>query len=90
MQTRIFCPGRRRDRRIDNGARSGAAGDRPGRPLLKPPYGRITAIDLDKGDIVWMTPNGDGPRNHPLLKPLNLPPLGKVLQDAARVAPGPP
>jgi quinoprotein glucose dehydrogenase len=47
-----------------------------GLPLLKPPYGRITAIDLTKGDIVWMTPNGDGPRNHPLLKPLNLPPLG--------------
>ena len=47
-----------------------------GLPLLKPPYGRVTAIDLNKGDIVWMTPNGDGPRNHPLLKPLNLPPLG--------------
>ena len=47
-----------------------------GLPLLKPPYGRVTAIDLNKGDIVWMTPNGDGPRDHPLLKPLNLPPLG--------------
>jgi quinoprotein glucose dehydrogenase len=43
---------------------------------LKPPYGRITAIDLNKGDLVWTTANGDGPRNHPLLKPLNLPPLG--------------
>ena len=47
-----------------------------GLPLLKPPYGRITGIDLNKGEIVWTTPNGDGPRNHPLLKPLNLPPLG--------------
>ena len=47
-----------------------------GLPLLKPPYGRITAIDLNKGDQVWMVPNGDGPRNAPLLKPLNLPPLG--------------
>jgi glucose dehydrogenase len=47
-----------------------------GLPLLKPPYGRITAIDLNKGDIVWTTPNGDGPRDHPLLKSLNLPPLG--------------
>ena len=47
-----------------------------GLPLLKPPYGRVTAIDLNRGEIVWMTPNGDGPRNHPLLKPLNLPPLG--------------
>ena len=47
-----------------------------GLPLFKPPYGRITAIDLNKGDHVWMVPNGDGPRDHPLLKPLNLPPLG--------------
>jgi quinoprotein glucose dehydrogenase len=47
-----------------------------GLPLLKPPYGRITAIDLNKGDIIWMAANGDGPRNHPLLKGLNLPPLG--------------
>jgi quinoprotein glucose dehydrogenase len=47
-----------------------------GLPLFKPPYGRITAIDLNQGDQVWMTPNGDGPRDHPLLKPLNLPPLG--------------
>ena len=43
---------------------------------MKPPYGRITAIDLNKGEIAWMVPNGDGPRDHPLLKPLNLPPLG--------------
>ena len=47
-----------------------------GLPLLKPPYGRITAIDLNKGDIAWSVAHGDGPRNHPLLKPLNLPPLG--------------
>lgn len=47
-----------------------------GLPLLKPPYGRITGIDLNKGDIVWMTPNGDGPRHHPLLKGMNLPALG--------------
>jgi quinoprotein glucose dehydrogenase len=45
-------------------------------PLLKPPYGRITAIDLDAGDIRWVVPHGEGPRDHPLLKPLNLPPLG--------------
>ena len=47
-----------------------------GLPLLKPPYGRITAIDLNKGEHAWMVPNGDGPRDHPLLRPLNLPPLG--------------
>ena len=47
-----------------------------GLPLVKPPYGRITAIDLNTGEHVWMVPNGDGPRNHPALKALNLPPLG--------------
>jgi len=48
-----------------------------GLPLVKPPYGRITAIDLNTGDHLWMVPNGDGPRDHPLLKDLNLPPLGQ-------------
>jgi quinoprotein glucose dehydrogenase len=47
-----------------------------GLPIIKGPYGRITAIDLNRGVHVWMTPNGDGPRFHPLLKDLNLPPLG--------------
>jgi quinoprotein glucose dehydrogenase len=44
--------------------------------LVKPPYARITAYDLNKGDIAWQVPLGDGPRNHPLLKDLNLGPLG--------------
>jgi quinoprotein glucose dehydrogenase len=48
-----------------------------GLPLFKPPYGRLTAIDLNKGDIVWQVPNGDGPRDHPAIKHLNLPPLGQ-------------
>jgi glucose dehydrogenase len=47
-----------------------------GLPIIKGPYGRITAIDLNRGVHLWMTPNGDGPRSHPLLKDLNLPPLG--------------
>jgi quinoprotein glucose dehydrogenase len=54
-------------------------------PLFKPPYGRITAIDLNKGDQVWMVPNGEGPRNHPLLKPLNLPWLGNPGRSAPLV-----
>ena len=56
-----------------------------GLPLFKPPYGRITAIDLNNGDQVWMVPNGEGPRNHPLLKPLNLPPLGNPGRSAPLV-----
>jgi quinoprotein glucose dehydrogenase len=47
-----------------------------GLPLFKPPYGRLVAIDLNKGEIKWTVANGDGPRDHPALKGLNLPPLG--------------
>ena len=49
-----------------------------GLPIWKPPYGRVTAYDMNKGTIVWMAANGDGPRDHPLLKDLNLPPLGNI------------
>ena len=45
-------------------------------PIFKGPYGRITAIDMNRGEQLWMVPNGDGPRHHPLVKDLNLPPLG--------------
>jgi quinoprotein glucose dehydrogenase len=47
-----------------------------GLPLFKPPYGRLTAYDLNRGEIAWVTPLGDGPRHHPALRHLNLPPLG--------------
>ena len=56
-----------------------------GLPLMKPPYGRITAIDLNRGEHAWMVPNGDGPRDHPLLKSLNLPPLGHASRGAPLV-----
>ena len=46
-------------------------------PLFKPPYGRLVAIDLNKGEILWSVPNGDGPRDHPALRDLDLPPLGQ-------------
>ena len=57
------------------GSRQWIGGPR-GLPLFKPPYGRITAIDMNLGEIVWMAPNGDGPRNHPAIRHLNLGPLG--------------
>ena len=49
-----------------------------GLPLFKPPYSRMTAIDLNTGDHAWMQPMGSGDRirNHPLLRDLDLPPLG--------------
>jgi hypothetical protein len=56
-----------------------------GLPLLKPPYGRVTAIDLSKGDTKWVAAIGDGPRSHPLLKDLNLPALGAPIRNAAMV-----
>ena len=45
-------------------------------PLTKPPYGVVVAIDLNRGEIAWSVAHGDGPRDHPLLKELKLPPLG--------------
>ena len=52
-----------------------------GLPLMKPPYRRITAIDLNTGDHVWQVPFGRGPANHPKLQHLNLPPMGSVYDD---------
>jgi quinoprotein glucose dehydrogenase len=46
-----------------------------GLPLIKPPWGRITAIDLNTGDHVWMVPNGQAPdyvKNHPALAGMDL------------------
>jgi quinoprotein glucose dehydrogenase len=51
-----------------------------GLPLLKPPYGRITAINLNTGDHRWVVASGEGPRDHPALKRLSLPKLGWPLR----------
>jgi quinoprotein glucose dehydrogenase len=51
-----------------------------GLPLVKPPWGRITAIDLNTGEHVWMVPNGDAPdyvRDHPALRGVDLPRTGR-------------
>ena len=50
-----------------------------GLPIIKPPYSRITAIDLKTGDHAWMVPNGDTPAaiaNNPALKGLTIPATG--------------
>ena len=50
-----------------------------GLPLFKGPYGRITAIDLNRGTIAWQRPNGEGSpaiRDHPRLRDIELPLLG--------------
>jgi quinoprotein glucose dehydrogenase len=51
-----------------------------GLPLVKPPWGRITAINMNTGDHVWMIPNGDTPevyKNNPALKGIDLGKTGR-------------
>jgi quinoprotein glucose dehydrogenase len=50
-----------------------------GLPIVKPPYGRITAIDMNSGDQLWMIPNGQPPddiKNNPALKGIDTSKLG--------------
>jgi len=52
-----------------------------GLPIIKPPYGVVSAIQLDKGELLWQVPHGDTPdtiRNHPLLKGMNIPKTGQT------------
>jgi quinoprotein glucose dehydrogenase len=47
---------------------------------VKPPYGVLSAINLDKGDLMWEVPHGDTPdnvRNHPALKGMTIPKTGQ-------------
>lgn len=51
-----------------------------GLPLVKPPYGRVTAIDMNTGDHVWIQPIGNTPetiKNHPRLKGVTIPKTGR-------------
>lgn len=61
---------------------AGAAGGLSvqGLPIVKPPYGTLSAINLDRGELIWQVPHGDTPdvvRNHPLLKDMNIPKTGQ-------------
>jgi quinoprotein glucose dehydrogenase len=50
-----------------------------GLPIVKPPYGVLSAIDLDKGDLKWQVPYGETPdniRQHPALKGKDIPNTG--------------
>ena len=65
------------------GTDSGAEDSPPtvqGLPIIKPPYGQISAINLDSGEILWQVAHGETPdkiRNSPLLKGLDLPRTGR-------------
>ena len=55
-----------------------------GLPVLKPPYGHISAINMDRGEIIWQVPNGETPdsiRNNPALKGLDIPNTGQAGYD---------
>ncbi len=67
------------------GAGRGAAGFSLGNgvqglSILKPPYGVLSAINLDRGELMWQVPHGDTPdniRNHPALKGMDIPKTGQ-------------
>jgi len=51
-----------------------------GLPIIKPPYGRITALDMNKGTLAWQIAHGETPdniKNHPALKGLTIPRTGR-------------
>ncbi len=57
------------------GLRLRGGGGPQGLPLFKPPWGRVTAIDLNAGEIAWQVPNGDAPdyvKNHPALEGIDV------------------
>jgi glucose dehydrogenase len=59
---------------------SGISWSVQGLPILKPPYGVLTALNLDRGEIAWQVPHGDTPdyiRNHTALKGLDIPKTGQ-------------
>ena len=81
MDTAVYAL-RKGDPRVTDFDYMGLAGGAPsvdGLPLIKPPYGRLTAIDMNKGEIKWQIANGDTPpeiKNHPALRGVNLPRTG--------------
>ena len=65
-----------------------------GLPLMRPPWGRITAIDLNRGEIVWQVAHGETPdwvKEHPALQGVDIPRLrqGDRRRRGRRLHPGP-
>jgi quinoprotein glucose dehydrogenase len=75
---------KRSDMDFINGAGGGDTGGGltvQGLPLTRPPWGRITALDLNKGTMVWQVPHGetlDTVKNHPMLKGVTIPRTGRI------------
>jgi quinoprotein glucose dehydrogenase len=52
-----------------------------GLPIVKPPYGVLSALNLDRGELMWSVPHGDTPdniRNHPALRGKTIPKTGQA------------
>ena len=67
---------------VDVGGEGGGGGapNVQGLSLIKPPYGSISAIDLNKGEIAWQIAHGETPdnvKNHPALKGVDIPRTGR-------------
>ena len=64
------------------GGQSGGGGTTVrGLPLFKPPWGQISAVDMDQGEILWQVPHGETPdsvRHHPALAGLEIPRTGRT------------
>ena len=77
------------DYAVGMGTPNGVRGPQ-GLPLEKPPYSRITAIDLNTGEHLWWIPNGGTPRfvqEHPALAGIDIPPTGNINHSAMMVTP---
>jgi quinoprotein glucose dehydrogenase len=98
--SRIIGPGAERDKREPNQtgkviadfAVIGAAapGNIDGLPIYKPPYSRITAINMNTGEHLWWIPIGETPnrvKNHPALKGMDIPNTGTGTHAAMMVTP---
>ena len=73
-----------------NGAGGGAPRHPSGLPLMKPPYSRITAIDLNTGETLWMIPIGETPdriKNNPALAGVDVGNTGTGAQAPMLVTP---
>jgi quinoprotein glucose dehydrogenase len=85
VQGNAAAPAGRGGGRGGRGGRGGGGGRGgitvQGMPLVKPPYGRISAIDMNKGDILWQIAHGETPdvvRDAPALKGMTIPRTGRV------------
>jgi glucose dehydrogenase len=59
-----------------------------GLPLIKPPWGRITAIDMNRGEHLWQRASGPTPKaiaEHPALQGLEIPPTGTATRPVTLV-----